>query len=212
MFRYEPYAIDPTAQVSETAVIGAPFRPLLDGRCRATDRKTIIGPEVWIGHNVTVGQGSTISSGSIIDDHALIEAEVTLGARVLVAGRAQIGLGAHIGDDSIIKGYVSDYCHVGNNCRIFGDLIHRQLDPTVPWDDPTADEPSPFIGDGALVGWRAVVVGGVKIGEGAYICAGALVTKDVPSGFIAFGKNSMVLPDEWRGDLAGSPFFSVRPV
>ena len=89
-----------------------------------------------------------------------------IGSRVVVAGRSWIGIGATVGDDSVIKGHVGDNARIGARCRIAGDLIHRQLDPSIPWDDPAAEEPAPVVEDGAFVGWRAVVVGGVNIGQG----------------------------------------------
>jgi hypothetical protein len=90
---------------------------------------------------------------------------------------------------------------------VAGDLIHRQLDPSTPWDDPAAEESSPMVADGAFVGWRAVIIGGVNIGAGAYVCAGALITKDVPAGHIGCGRNEILAPSEWRGALGKSPFF-----
>jgi len=38
---------------------------------------------------------------------------------------------------------------------------------------------SPVIGDGAFIGAKAVVIGGVRVGKGATVAAGAVVTKDV---------------------------------
>ncbi len=209
MIKYESVAVDVTARVAETAVIGAPFRPLCDRRQRTTMSETLIGANSWIGHHTMIGQGAVIGAGTIIEDQVRVEAEAIVGERVLVISRSQICLGAKIADDCVIKGYVGDYCEVGKGCRIAGELIHRQLDPSIPWDDPAADEPAPVVADGAFVGWRAVVVGDVKIGAGAYICAGALITRDVPAHHIAYGRNQIAHPTDWPGALGKSPFFQA---
>jgi acetyltransferase-like isoleucine patch superfamily enzyme len=198
----------PTAQIARTAIIGSPFRPLLDGRQLGVDRPPVLGAGVWIGHYTTIGQGVRIGAGSMIEDFVGIEPGAEIGAGVLVASRSWIGLEARVGNDSVIKGHISDHSQIGAGCRISGDLIHRQLDPSIPWDDPAADEPAPVVGDGAFVGWRAVIVGGINIGAGAYVCAGALITKNIPAGHIAYGRNQMVHPGSWPGALGKSPFFS----
>ncbi len=200
-------AIDPTARISGTAVIGNPYRPLLDGRHIQIARETTIGPRVWIGEFVAVGQGAAINADSIVEDFACIQAAADIGSRVLVSGRSWIGLGATIGDDTVIKSHIGDNSRIGAGCRVAGDLIHRQLDPSVPWDDPSAEEPAPIVEDGAFIGWRAIVVGGVNIGKGAYVCAGAVITKDVPAGYIACGRNQIMPPSEWSGTLGKAPFF-----
>jgi UDP-3-O-[3-hydroxymyristoyl] glucosamine N-acyltransferase len=205
----ESTTIDPTAQIAPTAVIDNPFRPLLDGRQITIASVTSIGPGVWIGQYATIGRGTNIGANSILEDYVHVEPECVLGSRVLVTSRAHLGIGVTIGDDTVVKGHIDDHTQVGSRCRIAGDLIHRQLDPSIPWDDPAAEEPAAIVGDGAFVGWRSVIVGGVNIGDGAYICAGAMVTKDVPAGHIAYGRNQVVHPDEWPGGLAKSPFFQT---
>jgi bifunctional N-acetylglucosamine-1-phosphate-uridyltransferase/glucosamine-1-phosphate-acetyltransferase GlmU-like protein len=193
--------------VAPTAIIGTPFRPLLDGRELDIDQDPVIAPGVWIGHYTTVGRGVMVGPGSILEDFVGIEPGAQIGSRVLVTSRSWIGIGATVGDNSVIKGYIGDHARIGRGCRIFGDLIHRQLNPSVPWDDPAAEEPAPIVGDGAFVGWRAVIVGGVNIGAGAYVCAGALITKDVPAGYIAYGRNKFTSPSSWPGALGKSSFF-----
>jgi len=202
----------PDASIAPTAIIGNPFRPLLDGREVRVDRPTEIGAGVSIGHYTVVGQGARIGAGSIIEEFVNIQPQSEIGSRVLVTSRSYIGMGATVGDDCVIKGHVGENSRVGARCRIFGDLIHRQLDPTIPWDDPAAEEQDPVVEDGAFVGWRSVIVGGVTIGEGAYICADALITKDVPAGHIARGRNQIMHPDSWRGALGKSPFFPQHQI
>lgn len=207
MTRPDTASLYPTAQIAPTAIIGNSFRPLLDGRQLEIYQPPVLGTGVWIGHYATVGHGVTIGAGSILEDYVGIQPGAEIGSRVLVASRSWIGLGATVGSDSVIKGHIGDHARIGANCRISGDLIHRQLDPSIPWDDPAAEEPAPIVGDGAFVGWRALVIGGIYIGEGAYICAGALITKDIPAGQIAYGRNQTMHPSSWPGALRKSPFF-----
>jgi UDP-3-O-[3-hydroxymyristoyl] glucosamine N-acyltransferase len=199
--------IAPTAQIASTAAINSPYRPLLDGRRVRVDGDTVIGAGVWVGQFAVIGQGVTIGPNSLIEDYVTIQARAVLGERVVVATRSRIGIGVVVGDDTVITGNVSDCARIGAGCRIAGDLIHRQLDPSLGWDDQGLEEPAPIIEDGAFVGWHAIVVGGVNIGKSAYVCAGALVTKDIPAGHIASGRNEITHPRQWPGVLGKSPFF-----
>jgi acetyltransferase-like isoleucine patch superfamily enzyme len=208
--RRSAVTIDSTAQISQTAIIGNPFRPLLDGRQLKVDSDTVIGAGVWIGQYTTIGLGVTIGANSMVEDFVGIQALSVIGSRVLVTSRSWIGIGVTVDRDSVIRGHLGDYARVGAGCTIAGELIHRQLDPTIPWDDPAAEGPAPVIEDRAFVGWRAVVVGGVNIGVGAYVCAGALITKDVPAGHIACGRNQIMPPSAWPGALGKSAFFHDR--
>jgi len=199
--------IHPTAQIAPTAIIGSPYRPLLDGRRVEVGRDTMIAAGVWVGQFAVIGQGVTIGTDSLVEDHVTVQTRCEIGERVVVVTGAWIGLGVSVGDDSVIKGHIGDSARIGARCRIAGDLIHRQLDPSLAWDDPGSKEPAPIVADGAFVGWRATVVGGVNIGAGAYVCTGALVTRDIPAGHIACGRNQIMHPSEWPGALGKSPFF-----
>jgi len=64
---------------------------------------------------------------------------------------------------------------------VFGHLIHRQTNTQLPWDESNTPEASAVVEDDSFVGFDAQVIGGVKLGPRAYICAGALVTRDVPA-------------------------------
>jgi UDP-3-O-[3-hydroxymyristoyl] glucosamine N-acyltransferase len=199
--------IDRTAQIARTAIIGSPFRPLLDGRQMRVAEQTVIEAGAWIGQYATIGQGVTIGASSMVEDHVAIQPLAAIGPRVLVRSHSSIGIGVKVGNDSVIKGHLGDHARVGAGCRIAGDLIHRQLDPSISWDDPAGEEPAPIVEDGAFVGWRAMVVGGINIGAGAYVCAGALITKEVPEGYIACGRNQIMPPSAWPGALGKSAFF-----
>jgi acetyltransferase-like isoleucine patch superfamily enzyme len=209
MTKHDTAAIHRTAQIASTAIVGNQFRPLLDGRQVSAERDTVIGPGVWIGQFAIVGQGVTIGAHSKLEDLVCVQPRASIGSRVVVATPSYVGISATVGDDSVIKGHIGDYAQVGAGCRVAGDLIHRQLDPVIPWDDPAAEEPAPIVEEDAFVGWRAMIIGGVNIGAGAYVCAGALITKDVPAGHIACGQNQIMHPSAWPGALSKSPFFRI---
>jgi len=65
-------------------------------------------------------------------------------------------------------------------------------------------ETSSILEDDVFVGWGATVVGGVNIGRRTYVCAGAIVTKNVPAGRIVTGTNEFYEPHEWKGSLGTS--------
>lgn len=65
--------------------------------------------------------------------------------------------------------YISRYAHIGKNCRIYQNVTVGEV-----------DHKAPVIWDGCLIGAGAVLVGGIRIGKGAKIGAGAVVCRDVP--------------------------------
>ncbi len=113
--------------------------------------------------------------------------------------------GASIGENCVVGGFVGENCRVGANSRVFGSLVHSQLDPTIDWDE--IEEPAPVLGERVFVGFGALVIGGVAIQDRVYICAGATVTQDVPSRHIAFGVNQIIDFRAWKERLRHSPLF-----
>ncbi len=190
-----------SAAVDPTAVIGAPYRRLQQGEWKRLNRPTTIGAHCDIGPFCVVGEEALIGEGTILDAYTLIGCGATVGDNVIATHRASVGDKARIGDDCVIGGLICERSVVGNGSRVFGDLIHRQLDPALPWDAPEAVEQSPVLEDGVFIGWGAAVVGDIKIGKGAYVCVGATVTRDVDPGQIVRGTNEMISPDEWPGQL-----------
>lgn len=95
-------------------------------------------------------------------------------------------------------------CHIPDTVE-FGEaphLVHAKdilLHPRVKFGDrvglmhnvtlaTTMDRPGvPEVGDDVFIGTGAVVVGGVKIGDGARIAPNSLVLADVPAGATAIG-------------------------
>jgi acetyltransferase-like isoleucine patch superfamily enzyme len=202
--------IDPQAHVADSARIGTPYRPLQEGEWERRNRPTKIAAHCKIGHFCVIGAEVVTGERCIFDSYTSVGGGATIGNDVMVIHRATIGARAEIADGCVIAGLIGERSKVGQSCRIFGDLVHRQLDPTRPWDGPESMEPSPVLAEQVFIGWRAIVIGGVTVGRGAYVCAGATVTRDVPAGVIVTGTNQFCQPEHWKGALGKTEFFASR--
>jgi acetyltransferase-like isoleucine patch superfamily enzyme len=163
--------------------------------------------ELFSGYTLPI-QGFSAQRCLYTANSGLIESDVTIGERSLVIYRAQICNEAQVGRGCVIGGFIAERVTVGDQVRVFGKIVHTQHDPSSGWDAPASMEPSATLERGAFVGFDALVVGNVVIGAMAYVCAGAIVTRDVPSKHVAFGINKIVPFEEWKGALARSPFFA----
>jgi len=143
-----------------------------------------------------VGKGCMIRGGSRIYEGAQLGDAVETGHSVLVREKVTIGNGSRIGTFTVIDGNVK----IGENNNIqtgvyippgtvIGSNIFMGPYATVTNDryPPTPKITGVTIEDDAVIGSRAVLIAGVKIGRGAVVGAGAVVTKDVASMTVVLG-------------------------
>jgi len=71
---------------------------------------------------------------------------------------------------------IGDGVVVGSNCQIYHNVTIGQNNGKYP-----------IIEDGVTIYTGAIIIGNIKIGSNAIIGAGSVVTKDVPSNYIAAG-------------------------
>jgi acetyltransferase-like isoleucine patch superfamily enzyme len=159
-----------------------------------------------------LGSDSVIRSGTIIYNdvsadsglqtghHALVRERTAIGANTLVGTQAVIDGDTSIGDDvSIQTGvYVPSYTEIGD--RVFlGPNAALLNDPYPVRTD--IDLVGPSIEDDVSIGGNATVLPEVTVGEGAFVAAGAVVTRDVPPRTLATGAPASIteLPPELEG-------------
>jgi UDP-3-O-[3-hydroxymyristoyl] glucosamine N-acyltransferase len=196
--------------IHPTALIGEALRPLQGMVLSHENPKDIevkYGEELYVGPYSIIGQGVILGNKVIIDSFSNIERGVIIGENTIIVHRATIGGYSRIGKDCVIGGLVGEGTIIGNGCRIFGTVVHKQDDPSQSWDHRAEPEPSVIIRDNSFVGFEAFVAGDIEIGPQSYICAEAVITKSVPPGYIAFGRNEMIHHSEWKGALGQSPVF-----
>lgn len=118
---------------------------------------------------VKIGRGSTIHMwANFFNPSGVSLGEDTIiGDSAFLDGRAPLAIGSHVAIASQVLIYNSEH-----NIRSV--------------DMGFVEEPVE-IGDYVFIGPRAIILPGVKIGKGAVVAAGAVVTKDVPAGKVYGG-------------------------
>ena len=121
-----------------------------------------------------LGQGSSIEHGTVV--------AIKPGPRG--TGSLEIGCGTYVGESNNLRSE-GDLLRIGDRCLIsqMVSLIatghaYRRRDALIAEQGPS-EEGGLEIGDDVWIGANAVVLPGVRIGTGAVVAAGAVVTRDV---------------------------------
>ena len=159
--------------------------------------------------------GATIKLGSnvFIDDHVLIYQEEPNGGPVELGDRVKLfedthiivgpGGGLYIGSGTSIhrgcqidsyKATIQIGCRVEIAARCDFQSFDHGIAPGESIKKQALTTKGPIIiEDEAWLGYGVIVLSGVRIGKGAVIGAGAVVTKDVPAGSVAVGVPARVV-------------------
>jgi len=84
-----------------------------------------------------------------------------------------------------------DNFHSGHECLIISNIHNYDTGSKIPYDETYINK-DVIIGDNVWFGSRVTVIGGVTIGEGAIIQAGAVVVKSIEACGIAGGNPAKV--------------------
>ena len=123
-----------------------------------------------------------------IEPGAIIREQVTIGDNAVIMMGAIINIGAVIGEGTMIdmgavlggRATVGKRCHVGAGAVLAGVIEPASATPVIVEDD-------------VLIGANAVVIEGVRIGHGAVVAAGAIVTADVEPDTVVAGVPARVI-------------------
>lgn len=164
------------------------------------------------GESVIINKGCSISNSSFEGYNT-----VNCGSCII---KSKFGFGTYIGDDShISNARVGKFCSIAENVRIvignhptsvfvttfpsFYYDTESQLGFTYHKGKPIYQGLRKFpqgekeyqvvIGNDVWIGCNSLILGGVKIGNGAIIGAGAVVTKDVPPYSVVVGVPAKVI-------------------
>lgn len=141
--------------------------------------------DVFVHRSAYVDEGAKIGSGTKIWHfcHVFAGAEIgencSLGQNVMVANNVRIGNGVKIQNNvSVYEGVtLEDFVFCGPSMVFTNVLTPRSEYPR----NTSSDYASTLVKRGASIGANATIVCGVTLHEGAFVAAGAVVTKDVPA-------------------------------
>lgn len=124
------------------------------------------------------------------------------------AERITIGAGTHIGEHSIVwAGNTTGRITFGTKALLGPNVTVTASNYGIDRGTPVMDQPKIekdiTIGNDVWLGANVVVLAGVRIGDGAIVAAGAVVTKDLPSDCIAGGVPARVIGQ--RPNAAADP-------
>jgi len=102
---------------------------------------------------------------------------IHIGARFFNTENIKIGHGSIIGDNAFLDG--RDKLVIGDNVDIASSVMIYNSEHNINSEDFHATSAPVEIEDYVFIGPRVTILPGVKIGKGAIVAAGAVVTKDV---------------------------------
>ena len=131
------------------------------------------GTKIWAYAHIL--PNAIIGNECNICDHVFIENDVIIGNRVTIKCGVQVWDGLRVEDDVFI----------GPNVTFTNDIYpHSKKDFKLL---------QTCVKKGATIGANATILPGLNIGEKAMVGAGAVVTKDVPSGVLVVGNPARIV-------------------
>lgn len=139
------------------------------------------GTRVWAFAHVL--PGARIGRDCNICDGVFVEGDVVVGDRTTVKCGVQLWDGVRLGDDVF----------VGPNATFTNDPFPRSRQRPARFAETVVE-------DGASIGANATLLPGIRIGRGAMVGAGAVVTRSVPANAIVVGNPARIVGYVTDGD------------
>lgn len=178
-------------------------------------KDTVVYPGVILEGNTTVGEDctlyqgshivdSSIGNGTVVENSVVVQSQIgdrtQIGPYAFLRPGSQIGSECRIGDFVEVKNseiddgskvshlsYVGD-SQVGKDVNVGCGVVFVNYDGI--------HKTRTTIGDGAFIGCNTNLISPVKVGDGAYIAAGATITRDVPENSLVIARAREVVKEK----------------
>lgn len=163
----------------------------------------------------------TLKQKSRIDIKSVFEGKNAIGEGTVFSG--SLGLGSYIGPGCIIRGKIGRFTCIGSNVKVIDSThpstsfasIHPMFYSMLKQNGYTYVKTQKFkemlnysgetfsvlIGNDVWIGSDALIMGGIKIGDGAIIAAGAVVTHDVSDYQIVGGVPARLIKQRFSTEI-----------
>ncbi|MGI9599133.1 MAG: acyltransferase [Acidimicrobiales bacterium] len=176
-------------------IVVATAEPTVDDGVRLAYRSgRCTNPELILGRDATIRSGSVLYAGTTIGDrfatghNVIVREECSIGADVAIWSNTVVDYGCVIGDRVKIHSncYVAQFTVIADDAFLApGVSIANDL---YPGDEASAEVMAgPIIEAGAQIGVNATLLPYVRIGAGAIVGSGSVVSRDIPAGMVAVG-------------------------
>jgi len=158
----------------------------------AFGRDVTIAPNVIIGPGVEIGDKVEIRAFTQME-RVRIERNAVIGPFSRVRPNSHIGAGAHVGNFVEIKNATLGEGTKANHLAYIGDSNLGEKTNigagTITANYDGVHKNLTEIGNDVFIGSNTVLVAPVKVGDGATVAAGSVITKDVPSDALGIGRS-----------------------
>lgn len=171
---------------------------------------TKLAADVTLGPNIRFGAGVTVATGVRINAFCDIEG-VKIGKGAIIGPFARIRPGSEVGDDAHIGNFVelkatrmargakaNHLAYLGDSEIGAGSNIGAG---TIFVNYDGYGKHRTLIGAEAFVGSNTSLIAPVRVGKGANVTAGSVITEDVPADALAFGRARQVTKKGRAGPL-----------
>jgi bifunctional UDP-N-acetylglucosamine pyrophosphorylase/glucosamine-1-phosphate N-acetyltransferase len=167
-------------------------------------RDVVIEPYVVFGPGVVVEEGALIRSFSHLEG-AHVGAGASVGPYARLRPGTKLGAKARIGNFVETKAADIGPNAKANHLTYLGDTTvgagANVGAGTITCNYDGIDKHRTEIGARAFIGSNAALVAPVKIGEGAYIASGSVITGNVPPNALGVGRARQVNKENWANDF-----------
>jgi acetyltransferase-like isoleucine patch superfamily enzyme len=152
------------------------------------------GKHCFIGDRVTIfkdNEGGYVKLGDKVHLHAGVIFQTGIGGNIVIGDKTHIQTGCQF---SAYKGSViiGERVDIAPKCAFYSYNHGIEADTEVR-KQPLTSNGGIIIGNDVWLGFGAIVLDSVEIGEGAVIGAGSVVTKNIPSNAIAVGNPAKII-------------------
>jgi acetyltransferase-like isoleucine patch superfamily enzyme len=146
-----------------------------------------------IRKNVSVGKDFRVGPGSVV----WAPRELTIGAEVYIGKNVTIEVDGEIGDGVLIANLVGIVGRRDHDAHDLGTSVRRSR-----WvgDFPEDLSRKTTVGSDVWIGYGAVVLSGVCVGDSSVVAAGSVVTRDVPMNSVVGGNPARVIGKRFSDD------------
>jgi acetyltransferase-like isoleucine patch superfamily enzyme len=184
------------ARLQDGCVLGKP--PALGPRSSAAGGEppgpAAVGAGTTIGAGAVVLEGAAIGTRCVVADQAHVRERTAIGDECVVGRSASVENDVRIGARVRIQtgAYVTAWSVVEDDVFIAPCVVFTN-DPTAGRRPDGMELRGPTLRRECRIGAGAVLLPGVEIGTGAFVAAGAVVTRDVPAGALVMGVPARVV-------------------